>query len=64
MDIKKIREGINMTQKQFAELIGTTTRTIQNWEQGVCEPSYALENLIVLKVNQYESNKPHAALDK
>lgn len=64
MDIKSIRTNINMTQKQFAELIGTTVRTVQNWEQGVCTPSYALESLIALKVNQYVSNKPNMALDK
>lgn len=58
MDIKSIRSNLNMTQKQFAELIGTTLRTVQNWEQGICSPSFALEMLIKLKVNQYVSNKP------
>ena len=32
--IKEIREKMGMTQKQFAEYLDVTTKTIQNWESG------------------------------
>lgn len=33
-DIKKIRKGLGMTQIKFANTIGVTLRTVQNWEAG------------------------------
>ncbi len=30
--IRKIRESLGLTQKQFAERIGTTQSTVSNWE--------------------------------
>lgn len=53
MDIKYFRSKTGLSQKEFAKLLRTTTRTVQNWEQGICEPSAALKDLIVLKVNEY-----------
>lgn len=53
MDIKYFRSKTGLSQKEFAKLLRTTTRTVQNWEQGICEPSAALRDLIVLKVNEY-----------
>lgn len=34
MEVKKIREGKGLTQKELADLCGVTTRTVQNWENG------------------------------
>lgn len=34
MDIKRIREGYNLTQEQFAVMLGISVRTLRNWEQG------------------------------
>jgi len=34
LDIKNIREGYNLTQEQFAAMLGISVRTLRNWEQG------------------------------
>lgn len=38
MDIKDIRLKNGWTQKQFAELLGVSVRTVQNWDQGIRSP--------------------------
>lgn len=44
-DIKKLRELLNLSQEQFAQRLGTSTRTIQNWEAGKVVPKSKLEIL-------------------
>lgn len=34
LDIKGIREKYNLTQEQFATMLGISVRTLRNWEQG------------------------------
>jgi DNA-binding transcriptional regulator YiaG len=34
LDIKRIRTGYNLTQEQFAAMLGISVRTLRNWEQG------------------------------
>jgi putative transcriptional regulator len=34
LDIKHIREKNNLTQEQFAIMLGISVRTLRNWEQG------------------------------
>ena len=34
LDIKGIRERYNLTQEQFAAMLGISVRTLRNWEQG------------------------------
>lgn len=33
-DIEKLRSLLNMTQERFAEKLGVSARTVQNWEAG------------------------------
>ncbi len=33
-DVKSIREGYDLSQSQFAALLGISVKTLQNWEQG------------------------------
>jgi putative transcriptional regulator len=33
-DIKTVREKLRVSQREFAMMIGVSTRTLQNWEQG------------------------------
>lgn len=40
-DLKKYRELLNMTQKEFAEEYFTTLRSIRSWEQGKRTPKNA-----------------------
>jgi putative transcriptional regulator len=37
-DVKGIRERLGLTQERFAALMGVSSRTLQNWEQGRREP--------------------------
>ncbi|MCE5259491.1 MAG: helix-turn-helix domain-containing protein [Chloroflexi bacterium] len=34
IDIKAIRAGYQLTQEQFARLLGISVNTLRNWEQG------------------------------
>jgi putative transcriptional regulator len=38
-DIRAIREAANISQSQFARLIGVNLRTLQNWEQQRTRPT-------------------------
>ena len=37
-DVKSIRERLGLTQGRFAALLGVSSRTLQNWEQGRRQP--------------------------
>jgi len=37
-DIKSIRKKLHVSQSEFALMIGVSTSTLQNWEQGRREP--------------------------
>ena len=38
-DVKVIREGANISQSEFARLVGVNVRTLQNWEQRRSRPT-------------------------
>jgi putative transcriptional regulator len=38
-DVQAIRKAANISQSQFARLIGVNLRTLQNWEQGRTRPA-------------------------
>ena len=38
-NLKRIREELNLTQKEFGEKLGFNFRTISNWEIGLRVPS-------------------------
>ncbi len=44
--LKTIRKTMNMTQRQFAELIGVSRDVIASWEIGRVLPSEAMQRLI------------------
>ena len=43
---EKIRKALRQTQAGFAELLGVSVRTLQNWEQGRREPAGAARRLL------------------
>ena len=45
-NIKKIRAGYNLSQKEFATLLGISIATLRNWEQGRREPEGAAKILL------------------
>jgi len=38
IDIRKIREKHDLSQKQFANKLGISASTLRNWEQGIRKP--------------------------
>lgn len=59
MNIKEIRQGTRMTQKEFAEYFNIPHRTIQNWETGHRNPPEYLVELI-----QYKAEKERLGMLK
>lgn len=48
IDVKKIREGLGMSQSEFAEYFGFSVRTLQEWEQGRSVPRGVAKNFLIL----------------
>jgi putative transcriptional regulator len=53
-DVRAIREKIDKSQSEFAQMIGVTVSTLQNWEQGRRQPQGAARALLVVA-----SHEPH-----
>jgi putative transcriptional regulator len=57
-EIASIREKTGLSQARFAQLLGVSVRTLQDWEQGRRTPSGAARTLLVVA-----SKNPRALLD-
>src|SRR5438105_12847230 len=57
-DIANTREKTGLTQERFAELLGVSVRTLQDWEQGRRAPSGAARTLLMIA-----AKNPRALLD-
>jgi putative transcriptional regulator len=51
VDACAIRKSMNMTQKDFASILGVSKRTIEAWETGRSNPSPTAKNLMYLIQN-------------
>lgn len=56
--VSAIRENTGLSQKQFAQLLGVSVRTLQEWEQGRRAPSGAARTLL-----RVAAKNPRAVLD-
>ena len=56
--IASIREGTGLSQSRFAQLLGVSVRTLQEWEQGRRAPSGAARTLLLIA-----QKNPKALLD-
>lgn len=45
-DVAKIRKKLDLTQDEFADLMGVKVRTLQNWEQNRREPQGPARSLL------------------
>lgn len=57
-DVSLIRERTGLSQSRFAELLGVSVRTLQDWEQGRRAPSGAARTLLLVA-----ARNPRALLD-
>ena len=57
-DIRMVRERLDVSQDEFAVMIGVSTRTLQNWEQGRRQPEGPAKALLTVA-----SRNPTAVLD-
>ena len=46
--VAAIREGTGLSQSRFAQLLGVSVRTLQEWEQGRRSPSGAARTLLMI----------------
>ena len=46
LPVVEARQKVNLSQSRFAELLGISVRTLQDWEQGRRKPSRAAMSLI------------------
>ncbi len=47
-DVASVRERTGLSQSKFAELLGVSVRTLQDWEQGRRAPSGAARTLLTI----------------
>jgi putative transcriptional regulator len=45
-DVRRIREGLRMSQSGFARLLQVSNKTVQSWEQGVRRPRQSSARLL------------------
>jgi len=46
LQVREKRKKLNLTQKQFAELLGVSVSAVRHWEQGIRNPSTPTLKLI------------------
>ena len=46
VDVKAIRGKFNLSQSEFATMLGISKRTLENWEQGIRRPTGAAHRLL------------------
>ncbi len=56
--VTSIREKTGLSQDRFAQLLGVSVGTLQDWEQGRRAPSGAAKTLLMVA-----NNNPHALLE-
>ena len=57
IDVKALRERLDLTQAEFSRMIGVSIKTLQNWEQGRREPEGPAKALL-----RVVEKKPQAVL--
>ncbi|MGQ0529905.1 MAG: helix-turn-helix domain-containing protein [Panacagrimonas sp.] len=53
-DVTQARAKSGLSQSQFAQVLGVSTRTLQEWEQGRRKPSGAAQSLLAIAARRPE----------
>lgn len=53
IDVAKVRNSLDMTQKSFAKLLGVSPRTVEAWESGKTNPAPTAKKLMYLIDNDH-----------
>ena len=53
-DIQEVRQGFNASQSEFAQVMGVSINTLQNWEQGRRRPTGPAKVLLRIVVRKPE----------
>ena len=53
-DIQEVRQGFNASQSEFAQFMGVSINTLQNWEQGRRHPTGPAKVLLRIVVRKPE----------
>ncbi len=62
LDVRAIREGVGKSRSEFAQRIGVSLSTLQNWEQGRRRPQGPARAL--LKIAAHDPDAVTAALGR
>ena len=54
-DVAKTREKTGLSAERFAQLLGVSVRTLQDWEQGRRSPSGAARTLLLIAAKHPEA---------
>jgi len=58
-DVAEIREETGLSQARFAQLLGVSVRTLQDWEQGRRSPSGAARTLLIIAAKNPRALRIH-----
>jgi len=57
-EVTRIRQSMNLSQPQFARMMGISVRTLQNWEQGHRKPTGPAKVLLsLMQARPYPSSQ-------
>ncbi|EQD31728.1 helix-hairpin-helix DNA-binding motif-containing protein, partial [mine drainage metagenome] len=53
-EVTRARTSVGLSQQKFADVLGVSTRTLQEWEQGRRKPSGAARTLLMIAARHPE----------
>lgn len=60
-DVRALRQQLNVSQADFARLVGVDTRTVARWEAGTARPTGAAEAVLVALREKLSKDPDEAA---
>ena len=57
LEIRRIREKLNLTQVQFAEQLGVCQGTVSHWEKGIRSPTGSAVRLLRILAGESKRKK-------